>query len=253
MTEHLVSSGSRATCKEAGRPMWRRDTLTSRFLRYLIPQRIPGFAARLYDRMARTARETYYKEVAEGVVEHTSEGLVLDVGTGPGYLPIEIARRAPKIKVVGIDSSTALLRIAQTNAEQAGVSDRVRFMKADGHRLGFANDSYDLVISTGSLHAWKDPVRIINECFRVLKAGCEAWLLDPAQIITPEALQLLGAGLSATDRLAYWWGSFTSQLTPPYSVSEIGEIIRRTKFEDGEVTEGKWLTVKLRKSAGPSA
>jgi ubiquinone/menaquinone biosynthesis C-methylase UbiE len=201
--------------------------------------------------MARTARETYYTEVAEGVVAHTHEGLVLDVGTGPGYLPIEIAKRAPEIRVVGIDSSKALLQIAQTNAERAGVSDRVRFMKADANRLGFENDLFDLVISTGSLHAWKNPIRIINECFRVLKAGCEAWFLDPAQIVTPEAQQLVRTGLRVTDRLAYWWGSFTSQLTPPYSVSEIREIIGRTEFRSGDVTEGKWLTVKLRKHAGP--
>jgi ubiquinone/menaquinone biosynthesis C-methylase UbiE len=232
--------------------MWRRDTLRSRFLRSLIPERIPWFAARLYDQIARSAIETYYKGVAELVTGHTSQGLVLDVGTGPGYLPIEMAKRAPEITVVGIDSSKALVRIAQENTEREGLSDRVRFVKCDGNRLDFADDSYDLVISTGSLHAWKDPVLVINECFRVLKAGGEAWLLDPAQIITPETQQLLGRGLNAVDRLANWWGSFTSKLTPPYTVREIEEIIRRTNFEKGTIAEGKWLTVRLKKHAGPA-
>jgi len=216
-------------------------------LRSLIPERIPWFAARLYDQIARSAIETYYKEVAEGVIAHTSEGLVLDVGTGPGYLPIEIAKRALQIRVVGIDSSKALVRIAQRNAERAGVSARVRFMQCDGSRMYFGEDSYDLVISTGSLHAWKTPVLVINECFRVLKPGCEAWLLDPAHIITPEAQQFLGRGLTTVDRLASWWGSFTSKLTPPYSVTEVNEIIRRTKFQEGNLQEGKWLIVKLAK------
>ena len=232
--------------------MWRRDTLRSRFLRSLIPERIPWFAARLYDQIAHSAIETYYKEVAERVTAHTSQGLVLDVGTGPGYLPIEIAKRGPQIRVVGIDSSKALVRIAQRNGERAGVSDRVRFVKCDGNKLDFEDDSYDLVISTGSLHAWKTPVVVIDECFRVLKPGCEAWLLDPAYIITPETQQRLGRGITAVDTLARWWGSFTSKLTPPYSVSEIEEIIRRTKFEKGNVTGGKWLTVQLRKPAGPA-
>jgi ubiquinone/menaquinone biosynthesis C-methylase UbiE len=232
--------------------MWRRDTLSSRFLRSLIPERIPCFAAGLYDQIARGAIETYYKEVAELVTAHTGQGLVLDVGTGPGYLAIEIAKRAPQITVVGIDSSKELVRIAQENAKRESLSDRVRFVKCDANRLTFPDDSYDLVISTGSLHAWKHPVLVINECFRVLKAGCEAWLLDPAQIITPEAQQLLGRDLKAVDKLANWWGSFTSKLTPPYTVREIEEIIRRTKFEKGTVAERKWLTVKLRKHAGPS-
>jgi len=232
--------------------MWRRDTLRSRFLRSLIPEKIPCFAAPLYDRIARGAIETYYREVAELVTAYIHQGLVLDVGTGPGYLPIEIAKRAPQITVVGIDSSKALVRIAQKNAEKEGLSDRVRFVKYDGKRLDFADDSYDLVISTGSLHAWKSPVLVINECFRVLKAGCEAWLLDPAQIMTTETQQLLGGGLKAVDRLAHWWGSFTSRLTPPYTVKEIDEIIIRTKFETGTVAEGKWLTVKLRKHTNPA-
>lgn len=141
--------------------------------------------------------------------------------------------------------------IAQKNAEEEGLSDQVQFVKCDGKRLDFADDSYDFVISTGSLHAWKSPVLIINECYRVLKSGGEAWLLDPAQIMTTETQQFLSRGLQPMDRLAHWWGSLTSRLTPPYAALEIDEIILRTKFETGTVSEGKWLTVKLRKHANP--
>lgn len=231
--------------------MWQRDTLISRFLRSLIPERIPSFAASLYDQIARTAIDTYYRQVAECVVAHTTQGLVLDLGTGPGYLPIEIARRARQIRVVGVDSSRALVRIAQANAEREGLSDRVGFEKCDANRLLFEDNSFDLVISTGSLHAWKDPVLVVNECFRVLKGGSEAWLLDPAQVVTPEALQILERALTGMGRLARWWGSFTSKLTPPYSVKEMEEIVRRTKFGKGNISEGKWLTVQLKKHAGP--
>ncbi len=227
--------------------MWTRNSLRSKLLRSLIPERIPWFAVRLYDRIARTAIETYYRQVAEDVTAHTSKGSILDVGAGPGYLSIEIVKRAPGIRLVGIDSSKAMARIAQTNAEREGLSDRIRLVKCDGARLRFEDDSYDLVISTGSLHAWKNPELVINECFRVLKPGCEAWLLDPAQVSAPEALQFLGGRLKVVDRLAFWWGSFTSQLTPPYSVEEIQEIIHRTKFHKGNITEGKWISVKLKK------
>lgn len=227
--------------------MWQRNTLVSRFLRALLPERIPWFAASLYDRIALTAIETYYKDVAESVVAHRNEGVILDLGTGPGYLPIEIAKRAPLLRVVGIDSSKALVRIARTNAEKAGVSDRVQLVKCDANRIHFDADSFDMVISTGSLHAWKDPVIVINECFRVLRPGCEVWLLDPAEVVTPEALRILEKGLKGMDRAAGWWGSFSSKLTPAYSVREMEEIVRLTKFKAGKITEGKWLTVKLKK------
>jgi len=228
--------------------MWRRDTLTSRLVRYLIPEKIPWFAAHLYDAIARTAIDTYYKDVAEQVIAHMSRGTLLDIGTGPGYLPISIAKRAREITIVGIDSSKTLVRIARENADRAGLSDRVQFMKGDGNRLEFRNNSWDMVISTGSLHAWKHPVRVIDECHRVLKPGGEVWLLDPAQVITPEALKMMERGLGITDRLASLWGSLTSKATPPYSREEIEQIIRGTAFREGDVVEERWITVKLRKT-----
>jgi len=228
--------------------MWRRDTLTSRLVRYLIPERIPWFAAHLYDAIAQTAIDSYYKEVAEQVIAHVSRGTLLDIGTGPGYLPISIAKRAQQITIVGIDSSEALVKIARTNAERAGFSDRIQFIVGDGNRLEFEDDSWDMVISTGSLHAWKHPVRVIDECHRVLKPGGEVWLLDPAQVITPEALKMMERGLGITDRLASLWGSLTSKATPPYSREEIERIIRGTAFQECEVVEKRWITVKLRKA-----
>ncbi|MCA1961448.1 MAG: methyltransferase domain-containing protein [Desulfomonile sp.] len=228
--------------------MWRRDTLASRLVRFLIPEKIPCFAARLYDAIAQTAVDTYYKEVAELVVAHMSRGKLLDIGTGPGYLPISIAKRAPEITIVGIDSSRTLLRIARENAERVGLSDRVKFMEGNGNRLEFGDNSWDMVISTGSFHAWKRPIRVIDECFRVLKAGGEAWLLDPAQVITPEALKMMERGLGIIDTLAYRWGSLTSKATPPYSREEIERIVRCTAFREGQVIENGWITVKLRKT-----
>jgi len=225
------------------------EILLERIARYLVPERIPWFAARLYDRIAQTALESYYKEVAEQVVAHTSRGAILDIGSGPGYLPIEIARKAPDLRIVGIDLSKALIRIARENAAQANLSDRVQFIKGDGNRLGFKDNSFDMVISTGSLHAWKNPIRVINECHRVLKAEREAWILDPARVITPAAEKMMEGTVGLIERLAFRWGSLTSKVTRPYSRAEIEQIITRSAFQRGSVTEERWLTVKLRKTA----
>jgi ubiquinone/menaquinone biosynthesis C-methylase UbiE len=222
-------------------------TLLERIARYLVPERIPWFAARVYDRIAQTALESYYKAVAEQVVAFMSRGVILDIGTGPGYLPIEIAGRAPDLNIVGIDLSKALIKIARENAARANISDRVQFIKGDGNRLGFKDNSFDMVISTGALHAWKDPTRVFNECHRVLKGEGEAWILDPARVITPEAEKMMKQALGLVERLAYRWGSFTSKVTPPYSREEIEQIITRSAFQRGVVTEERWLTVTLRK------
>jgi len=225
-----------------------KKSLLERIAQLLVPERIPWFAARLYDRIAQTALESYYKEVAEQIVAHTSRGTILDIGSGPGYLLIEIARSAPDLRIVGIDLSKALIKIARENAARANFSDRIQFTKGDGNRLGFKDNSFDMVISTGALHAWKNPIRVINECHRVLKAGGEAWILDPARVITPEAERMMKGALGLIERLAFRWGSLTSKVTPPYSREEIEQIIARSAFGRGTVTEERWLTVKLRKA-----
>jgi ubiquinone/menaquinone biosynthesis C-methylase UbiE len=224
------------------------ESLLERIARYLIPERIPWFAARLYDSIAHTALESYYRDVAEQVVAATSRGTILDIGVGPGYLPIEIAKRSPDLRIVGIDLSQALIKIAQENAARANLSDRVQFMKGDGNRLGFEDNSFDMVVSTGSLHAWKNPTRVINECHRVLRPECEAWILDPARVITSEAKEIMERAPGLIDRLAFRWGSLTSEVTPPYSRKEIEQIITRSAFQRGQVTEERWLTIKLRKA-----
>ncbi|MEW6139880.1 MAG: class I SAM-dependent methyltransferase [Thermodesulfobacteriota bacterium] len=224
----------------------------ARVLRHLIPERIPWFAASLYDRIAQSAISGYYREVAGQLVHRDSRELILDVGTGPGYLPIEIARRAPGARIVAVDSSRAMIRIARKNSSAAGVADRIHFVRGDGNRLKFEDNLFDLVISTGSLHAWKCPVRVINEFHRVLKEGGTAWILDPAHLTSPEATKIVRGKLGIRGRLAHLWASVTSRVTPPYAPEEIAEIVRRTRFQQGKITKQRWLSVELTKGSDAS-
>ena len=72
-------------------------------------ERIPGVLASSYEKATRMVIEAYYSQVAEEIVSSFKSGLILDLGTGPGYLPIEIARRAPDINIIGVDLSRKLI------------------------------------------------------------------------------------------------------------------------------------------------
>lgn len=224
-----------------------RDTLKSRVLRSLIPERIPWFAAALYNKMAVRAIDSYYRKVAKEIVAETTQGKILDIGTGPGYLPIEIAKMAPDVDIVGIDLSRRLVAIARKNARDAGVSDRVHFRRGDGNRLEFEDETFDMVISTGSLHAWKDPVRVLDECYRVLKPGGKALIYDPARLISEEMEKLFEQGLTTMEKLAHRWGSFTSKATIPLTAEEFQEVVAKTRFKRGRVEQTRWLTIRLQK------
>jgi len=119
-----------------------------------------------------------YSEVARRVSRKLAKGRILDVGTGPGYLPIEIARLIDDVEVIGIDVSEDTVRIASKNSRKEGLESKVRFVVEDANSMPYDDSSFDLVLSTGSFHHWKKPIRVLNEIYRVLKPGCEAWIYD---------------------------------------------------------------------------
>ena len=114
-------------------------------------------------------------KVANDIVAKMGSGTILDLGSGPGYLSIEIAKRSPGLQVYGIDLSRRMVEIARRHAQ--GV-DNARFVFGNAAKLPFKDNALDLVISTGALHHWRTPRLVLNECYRVLKTDQEAWIYD---------------------------------------------------------------------------
>ena len=95
---------------------------------------------------------------------------VLDVGCGAG---VDLARFAKGgAEVTGVDVSPSAIDLARTNFAQQGL--RGRFEVADGERLPFADDTFDLVFAHGVVQYTAQPQRLVDECRRVLKPGGEA-------------------------------------------------------------------------------
>ena len=56
---------------------------------------------------------------------------VVDVGTGSGAIAVCLALRLSSARIFAIDSSSAALDVARTNAETHGVADRITFLEGD--------------------------------------------------------------------------------------------------------------------------
>jgi len=163
-------------------------------------ERIPGVLASAYAKATRMAIESYYRPVAEKIAAHLESGTLLDLGTGPGYLPIEIAKKSSEIQITGVDLSRKLIHMARTNASTAGLAGRLNFQPGNAAALDFEDSSFDMVISTGMLHSIKEPVKVLHEIYRVLKAGREAWIFDPARVTTAVDRKKWKASLNLRER-----------------------------------------------------
>lgn len=93
---------------------------------------------------------------------------VLDLGSGAGFdclaAAVEVGRAG---RVVGVDMTPEMIRLACRHAAEAGVSI-VNFVQAQIECLPFRDASFDVVISNCVINLCAGKERILDEAFRVL-------------------------------------------------------------------------------------
>lgn len=133
-----------------------------------------------YDRLAhRRLRRLHARVAADVAAAGLADGCrVLDVGTGPGRVPLAIAAAAPRLVVEGVDLSDEMIEHARGLAREAAVGDRVSFTVGDVANLPYEDDSFDLIVSTLSQHHWRNIDGGMGELLRVLRPGGQIWIYD---------------------------------------------------------------------------
>jgi ubiquinone/menaquinone biosynthesis C-methylase UbiE len=109
---------------------------------------------------------------------------VLEVGCGPGHLSIRLARQHG-LDTTGLDLDPVMIERARVNAGRTSEGfgrlppERLpSFLVGDVASLPFPDGSFDLVVSTMSMHHWADPAAGLAEMARVLRPGARALVWD---------------------------------------------------------------------------
>ncbi|HKS97091.1 MAG TPA: class I SAM-dependent methyltransferase [Terriglobia bacterium] len=160
-------------------------------------------------------------------------GWLLDVGTGPGGIPLKLVRRCPRLRAVGIDRSLNMVRAARQAAREQGLADRAFFLAADARHIAFPDGSFDVVLSNSVLHHLHEPLPVLNEM---------------ARLANPSGMVLL-RDLRRPSRLAFalhvgWFGRYYSGLMKKlyidsvraaYTADELRELLRRSALVDARI------------------
>jgi ubiquinone/menaquinone biosynthesis C-methylase UbiE len=120
-----------------------------------------------------------------------SKGEAIDIGCGPGHLIFDLAGQLPNLRLTGIDMSAEVLEQAESYAAQYGYGDRVRFKEGSAQAAPFPDESFDLAISTLSLHHWREPVAVLNEVARIVRPGGAFLIFDLRRDMAPPFYLLL--------------------------------------------------------------
>jgi ubiquinone/menaquinone biosynthesis C-methylase UbiE len=196
----------------------------------LHPEGIPAGAARVYNALSGTSIFLrHYDLAAEDVVKFCSRGRLLDIGTGPGRLLIALHRLAPVLELTGVDISKAMVNQAAANMAAAGLSDKVHIQQAGAQRLPFEDNSFDIVISTASLHHWKQPRESMTEVHRVLKPGGFALLYDLVKNMPKEVMAEGGRKYGRVQMFLLWLHSFEE---PFYNAESMKNLADPALFEN---------------------
>jgi len=96
---------------------------------------------------------------------------ILDLGCSAGSASTAYAAHFPEAEIHAVDVGPAMLRYAHARAEALGVA--VHFHQMDAARLGFEDESFDLVVSHNLMHEVAPATlgKIFAESSRVLRPG----------------------------------------------------------------------------------
>jgi len=204
-------------------------------MKQLLSQGVEGYFAVKYAEFAKNTKELRkeYRRLADKSASVIQEGKLLEIGPGPGYISIEIAKLLPKMEVIGLDISDTMIEIAKMNADEYGLSERIEFRKGDASKMPFEDSSFDFVTSSGSLHHWKNPAQVFNEIYRVLKPGCRALISDLRKDTPKEKIK---EWANIIDSKIMRWG-LKHSFGESYTAQQIEKIINDSQFTKFEIKE----------------
>lgn len=101
--------------------------------------------------------------------EIKSSDQVLELGYGPGYAIEKIVSKLDKGKVYGIDFSKLMLKHASRRNRKHIQTGKVELFTGSVGNMPFQNSQFDIVFGVNIVYFWSNPVKEINEIFRVLK------------------------------------------------------------------------------------
>ena len=184
------------------------------------------------------ASQAYLERIDRTFVEHVlslgvAEGHALDIGTGPGVIPIMLAARVPRLRLKGVDLSEPMLEKARTAAEEAGMADRLDFRLGDAKSLPFSERSFDLVLCNSLLHHLPAPLALLDEISRLVRPGGAILLRDlrrPSRLEFPSHALWFGRHYSGVMSQLY-----RASLRAAYTRAELESLLHRSQLAGARV------------------
>ncbi len=197
-----------------------------------------GFVAKWYATSTKRSLEDFRALARRVAGSLQPRGAVLEIAPGPGYFAIELAKKGD-YRVTGLDISKTFVDLARERAAAEKV--KVDFQLGNASEMPFEDESFDFTLCRAAFKNFSDPVRALQEMYRVLKPGGRAVIIDLKRDASKEAVDRMVEGLSL-GRFSQWTTKVTFHmmlLKRAYTRAQFEEMIGRTKFSKTEIDESE--------------
>jgi SAM-dependent methyltransferase len=155
--------------------------------------------------------------------------VVLDLGSGGGIDCFLAAKQVgPEGRVIGLDMTTDMIRLARRNAKKVGATN-VDFRYGEMEDIPLPDESVDVIVSNCVINLSPDKDAVFGEAYRVLRPGGRMMLSDI--VVNGELPQSIRNSLDA------WAGCIAGALDESVYLDKI----RTAGFEQVEVTSRDYV------------
>lgn len=119
-----------------------------------------------------------------------SEGHVLDLGCGPGDIPICFAQAFPSCRITGVDASEPMIGLAGMAVKQASLADRITFRCERFQGVSLVEPA-DAAVSNSLLHHVPNPLQFWYRLRQLVKPGSPVLVMDLLRPDSPEEAQAI--------------------------------------------------------------
>jgi 2-polyprenyl-3-methyl-5-hydroxy-6-metoxy-1,4-benzoquinol methylase len=119
-----------------------------------------------------------------------TEGHILDLGCGPGDIPVRFARALPSCRITGVDASEPMIGLAGVAVKQAGLADRITF-RCERFQAVSLVEPVDAAVSNSLLHHVPNPLQFWYRLRQLVKPGSPVLVMDLLRPDSPEEAQAI--------------------------------------------------------------
>ena len=119
-----------------------------------------------------------------------TEGHILDLGCGPGDIPVRFARALPSCRITGVDASEPMIGLADAAIKQTGLADRITFRCERFQAVSLIKPG-DAAVSNSLLHHVPNPLQFWYRLRQLVKPGSPVLVMDLLRPNSPEEAQAI--------------------------------------------------------------